>query len=123
MGMFSWWFSSFISSIQPLSNFTMNFDNTLTGGNSRDSLSGIDLDYGSTNFSGTLKTSVNTLEDFAINPANGLPMVGGHGGVDIEGNPFGTDFSHDHISASYSSDHLSSNSGLDQSSGCSLSIF
>ena len=27
----------------------------------------------------------------SINPANGLPMVGGCGGVDIEGNPYGTD--------------------------------
>lgn len=30
-----------------------------------------------------------------INPANGLPMVGGCGGLDIEGNPYGIDFSHD----------------------------
>jgi hypothetical protein len=29
----------------------------------------------------------------SINPANGMPMVGGCGGVDIEGNPFGTDSS------------------------------
>jgi hypothetical protein len=26
-----------------------------------------------------------------INPANGLPMAGGCGGVDIEGNPYGAD--------------------------------
>jgi len=26
-----------------------------------------------------------------INPASGLPMVGGTGGVDIEGNPYGMD--------------------------------
>jgi len=26
----------------------------------------------------------------AINPANGMPMVGGTGGIDIEGNPYGT---------------------------------
>lgn len=30
-------------------------------------------------------------DDFEINPANGLPMVGGMGGVDIEGNTYGTD--------------------------------
>ena len=27
-----------------------------------------------------------------VNPANGLPMVGGVGGLDVEGNPYGTDF-------------------------------
>lgn len=27
----------------------------------------------------------------ALNPANGLPMTGGIGGVDVLGNPFGTD--------------------------------
>lgn len=31
-----------------------------------------------------------------INPASGLPMIGGMGGVDVEGNPFGMDLSHDH---------------------------
>jgi hypothetical protein len=30
--------------------------------------------------------------EVVINPANGQPMVGGMGGVDIEGNPYGTDF-------------------------------
>lgn len=30
-----------------------------------------------------------------INPANGLPMVGGCGGVDVEGNPYGFDLRHD----------------------------
>lgn len=30
-----------------------------------------------------------------INPANGLPMIGGCGGVDVSGNPYGTDWSHD----------------------------
>lgn len=31
----------------------------------------------------------------AINPATGLPMVGGCGGVDVAGNPWGTDLHHD----------------------------
>ena len=31
--------------------------------------------------------------DFAVNPANGLPMVDGIGSVDVAGNPFGSDFS------------------------------
>jgi hypothetical protein len=30
-------------------------------------------------------------EQIEINPANGLPMVGGIGGVDVEGNTYGTD--------------------------------
>lgn len=30
-------------------------------------------------------------ESAAINPANGLPMVGGEGGVDVQGNPYGCD--------------------------------
>lgn len=33
-------------------------------------------------------------DDSCVNPANGLPMMGGMGGVDVEGNPWGTD-SHD----------------------------
>jgi hypothetical protein len=53
-----------------------------------------------------------------INPANGLPMVGGCGGVDIEGNPYGTDSSqHDTIGggigdASSSSGFSSWDSGI-----------
>ena len=34
-------------------------------------------------------------DESVINPANGLPMVGGVGGVDVEGNPYGTDFTAD----------------------------
>jgi len=33
--------------------------------------------------------------DDTINPANGLPMINGSEGLDIEGNPYGTDSSHD----------------------------
>lgn len=47
-----------------------------------------------------------------INPANGLPMVGGCGGLDIEGNSYGTDFHH--------YDTWSSGSGLDSSVGSSM---
>ena len=36
-------------------------------------------------------------EESAVNPANGLPMINGIGGVDIEGNPYGADFSDDII--------------------------
>ena len=42
-------------------------------------------------------------DDFAINPANGLPMIGGVTGLDIEGNPFGTDL-HDPFEHSSSVD-------------------
>ena len=34
-------------------------------------------------------------DESVINPANGLPMVGGVGGLDVEGNPYGTDFTAD----------------------------
>ena len=30
----------------------------------------------------------------SVNPANGLPMIGGDLGLDVAGNPFGTDMSH-----------------------------
>jgi hypothetical protein len=42
---------------------------------------------------GSSYSSIGSHDDSAcsINPANGLPMVGGCGGVDIEGNPYGTD--------------------------------
>jgi hypothetical protein len=43
---------------------------------------------------------VSSSDDFAINPANGNPMVGGTGGLDIEGNIFGTDSSNDQIGLS-----------------------
>jgi len=41
-------------------------------------------------------------DGFSINPANGLPMVGGSGGVDVEGNLFGMD-SHSSMDDSWSS--------------------
>jgi hypothetical protein len=37
-----------------------------------------------------------------INPATGLPMVGGCGGVDVYGNPYGTDSNEHDISSSTS---------------------
>lgn len=59
-----------------------------------------------------------SFDDFAVNPANGLTMVGGTGGVDIEGNPFGTDFSHDQMASSSFDDSWSiadSSSSFDDS--------
>jgi hypothetical protein len=54
-----------------------------------------------------------------INPATGLPMVGGCGGVDIEGNPYGTDSHHDDswTSASTDWDDGFANSSWDSSIG------
>jgi hypothetical protein len=33
-------------------------------------------------------------DDNTINPATGLLMIGGTGGIDVGGNPFGTNFDH-----------------------------
>ncbi len=55
-----------------------------------------------------------SIDDNAINPANGLPMVGGTGGVDVEGNPYGFDSSHDDTIIG-SDDLFSSGSSFDDS--------
>ncbi len=53
-----------------------------------------------------------------INPASGLPMVGGCAGLDIEGNPYGTDLHSDSWSSPSPdfSDDTWASSGLDSSS-------
>ena len=51
--------------------------------------------------------SMYPMNDAAINPANGLPMIGA---IDIEGNPYGTNFSHDNYENSLS--HHDSSSGF-----------
>lgn len=38
----------------------------------------------------------------AMNPADGLPMIDGYGGVDVAGNSYGFDFSHDSFDTSSS---------------------
>ena len=38
-----------------------------------------------------------------INPASGLPVIDGDGGIDVAGNPYGFDFSHDSFEMSSSS--------------------
>jgi hypothetical protein len=63
---------------------------------------------------------------FAVNPANGLPMMGGIGGIDVAGNPYGTDFSHDQITSfsiddSWSSSSSSSFDSWSSGSGSSFS--
>lgn len=50
----------------------------------------------------------NPMDNSSTNPANGLPMIGGSGGVDVEGNPYGFDFSHDHFASSGFDDSFTS---------------
>jgi hypothetical protein len=60
-------------------------------------------------------------ESIAINPASGLPMVGGEGGVDVSGNPYGVDDSQsgscptlgDDIGSSFDSGSIGCGGGLD----------
>lgn len=58
-------------------------------------------------------------DDNCTNPANGLPMVGGCSGVDVEGNPYGTDshtWGHSPEDMGWQSDNWSSiDSGIDSS--------
>lgn len=42
-------------------------------------------------------------DEGAINPANGLPMIDGYGGIDVAGNPYGFDFSQNGFDISSSS--------------------
>jgi len=51
----------------------------------------------------------------AINPATGLPMVGGCGGVDVAGNPFGVDLSSTNCDTSSAADYGSTWSGMSES--------
>ena len=51
------------------------------------------------------------MDDDVSNPANGLPMIGGFAGVDIEGNLYGTDLSHDAYTEN--SNHWGGASGFD----------
>ncbi len=51
----------------------------------------------------------------AINPATGLPMVGGCGGVDVAGNPYGVDLSSAHDLPSSSAEFESGWSGISES--------
>ena len=55
-------------------------------------LNGLPIQY-SSNHSSSDESNVNHFSHDghnSINPASGLPMVGGQGGVDIAGNPFGS---------------------------------
>lgn len=71
-------------------------------------------DFNSTSISNDeYMTNINSdpigeIDDFSINPANGLPMIGGIGGIDVEGNLFCTDFHHDHMTQSSFDDSFSS---------------
>lgn len=46
-------------------------------------------------------TGCDSIQMDAINPANGLPMVGGIGGLDVAGNPYGFDDLHDNWSSPF----------------------
>lgn len=41
------------------------------------------------------KNQISDVNDVFVNPATGLPMIGGGGGVDVAGNPFGADLNDD----------------------------
>jgi hypothetical protein len=58
---------------------------------------------------GSLLGSDNQPEPIRINPATGLPMIGGIGGMDVQGNPYGTDL-HGHHRHSSTHDGWSSSS-------------
>ena len=61
-------------------------------------------------------STLSDLDETAINPANGLPMIGGMGGLDIEGNPYGTDsdsFNDDHLTGLKHTDPFDHGSGFD----------
>lgn len=66
-------------------------------------------------------------DDFTINPASGLPMIGGIGGLDAEGNPYGIDSSDSLLSSSIFDESTSScfdDSNLfDDNFGCGSSSF
>jgi len=60
--------------------------------------------------------TLSDLDETAINPANGLPMIGGMGGLDIEGNTYGTDsdsFNDDHLTGINDTDSFDHGSGFD----------
>jgi hypothetical protein len=73
-------------------------------------------------FTDSTPSSVAT-PDVSVNPASGLPMVGGIGGVDVDGNPYGTDISNDHFVSSSSDDSFSSGSSFDDNLNSSSDIF
>ena len=76
------------------------------------SLFGID-DSGSVSGSGSGFSSTDFHEDMAVNPATGLPMVGGTGGVDVHGNPYGSDMNEHHHSFNDSFSSIDSFSSSD----------
>lgn len=52
--------------------------------------------------------NVSNMDQHTLNPATGLPMMGGTGGVDVGGNPYGTDLHH----------NLFGSNGFDNAFGC-----
>jgi hypothetical protein len=46
---------------------------------------------GTDSLGNSLKGADSTFDCPSVNPATGMPMIDGCGGLDLEGNPFGTD--------------------------------
>jgi len=57
------------------------------------------------------------IHDHVINPATGLPMVGGIGGFDVSGHTFGTGFEHDSLNHWHREDDTATRSWDDHRSG------
>jgi hypothetical protein len=71
---------------------------------------------------GFVSSSSSFNDDFTVNPANGLPMIGGIGGIDIDGNPFGCSSSTDDLFSSTDDSFGISGSSFDDCfSSCSCS--
>jgi hypothetical protein len=55
----------------------------------------------------------------SVNPASGLPMTGGCGGIDLQGNPYGTDLHTYEVNSSPFDDGFSSNIDSTEFDSCS----
>lgn len=106
--------------------FLSGLSSQLSGGEEQEGLyqfediptnsSDFSIDGGAMNMTETT-SSIDFIEDsyendFTINPANGLPMIGA---IDIEGNPYGTDMSYDMHANCF---ETSFDTGFDDSFSC-----
>jgi len=86
-----------------------------------------DLFFGTaTSYEGSspFSTGCDSTQMDAINPANGLPMVGGEGGIDVAGNPYGCDNSDWHSGSMFDDSGIGGcGSGIDSDSfGCGAGL-
>ncbi|OED72172.1 hypothetical protein A141_10060 [Vibrio crassostreae ZF-91] len=110
IGVFSYFFVSHMTETSDFSPMASTSD-TASGSEHSDTTPSNDQDdqFESDTIESTLfSEDTTTFDDNAINPANGLPMIGGIGGVDVEGNPFGIDSSDSFDSTSLFDDSISS---------------